>query len=97
MIHDEIEAVYKVERCRAWIQHKSLTKVALQFPDHLLPDSAIVTARLQARVGAGVRLYILGDTTDGQCCVDEIRDVLSVIRICSSPGLDSVADHQICY
>jgi len=72
MIHDEIEAVYKVERCRAWIQHKSLTKVALQFPDHLLPDSAIVTARLQARVGAGVRLYILGDTTDGQCCVDEI-------------------------
>ena len=22
--------------------------------------------------GAGVRLYILGDTTDGQCCVDEI-------------------------
>ena len=72
MIHDEIEERYKVERCRAWIQHKSLTKVALQFPDHLLPDSAQVTARLQARVGAGVRLYILGDTTYGQCCVDEI-------------------------
>ena len=68
----EIEAVYEVERCRAWIQQKSLAKVALQFPDHLLPDSALVTARLQARVGAGVRLYILGDTTYGQCCVDEI-------------------------
>ena len=48
---DEIEAVYELERCRAWIQHESLTKVALQFPDHLLPDSALVIARLQARVG----------------------------------------------
>ena len=68
----EIEAVYEVPRCEAWIQEKSLTKVALQFPDHLLPDSVVVTSVLQARVGEGVRLYILGDTTYGQCCVDEI-------------------------
>ena len=69
---EEIESVYEVARCRTWVQERALTKVALQFPDHLLVDSCLVTAKLQTRVGSNVRLYILGDTTYGQCCVDEI-------------------------
>ena len=77
----KIEAVYEVQRCQEWIQEKSLTKVALQFPDHLLPDSTQVTSRLQTRVGEGVRLYILGDTTYGQCCVMRFPRSTCLLRL----------------
>ncbi|NWI68535.1 DPH2 synthase, partial [Todus mexicanus] len=45
-------------------------QVALQFPDQLLADAAAVAARMEAETGA--EMYVLGDTTYGSCCVDEV-------------------------
>lgn len=44
--------------------------MCLQFPDELLSDSAKVALRLGENIGQ--KVYILGDTTCGSCCVDEI-------------------------
>lgn len=44
--------------------------MCLQFPDSLLPDSIEIALRLEKSVGQ--KVYILGDTTCGSCCVDEI-------------------------
>ncbi|KFO64556.1 Diphthamide biosynthesis protein 2, partial [Corvus brachyrhynchos] len=45
-------------------------QVALQFPDELLADAVEVAARMEAATGA--EMYVLGDTTYGSCCVDEV-------------------------
>lgn len=42
----------------------------MQFPDNLLADSVEVALRLEKDTGQ--KVYILGDTTCGSCCVDEI-------------------------
>ena len=61
---------YDVEKCGKWIDACNLNKVCLQFPDNLLPDSVEVALRLGNRVNK--KVYILGDTSCGSCCVDEI-------------------------
>ncbi|XP_039452188.1 2-(3-amino-3-carboxypropyl)histidine synthase subunit 2-like [Culex pipiens pallens] len=53
-----------------WIRTNDFTKVALQFPDVLLPFSAVVANELQSASTAGI--FILGDTSYGSCCVDEV-------------------------
>lgn len=45
-------------------------QVCLQFPDSLLLDSVEVALHLERNIGQ--KVYILGDTTCGSCCVDEI-------------------------
>lgn len=45
-------------------------QVCLQFPDSLLPDSIEVALYLEKSIGQ--KVYILGDTTCGSCCIDEI-------------------------
>lgn len=45
-------------------------QVCLQFPDSLLSDSVQVALKLEKLLGR--KVYILGDTTCGSCCVDEI-------------------------
>ncbi|KAI5104089.1 2-(3-amino-3-carboxypropyl)histidine synthase subunit 2 [Silurus meridionalis] len=45
-------------------------EVALQFPDELLVDCVAVSAALEKETNA--KTYILGDTTYGSCCVDEV-------------------------
>lgn len=42
----------------------------MQFPDTLLKDSAIIALELEKLLGH--KVYILGDTTCGSCCVDEV-------------------------
>ena len=72
---EEVASVYQLETCTAWVRERSLAKVSLQFPDALLGDAAAVTrqlASLCAESGSDVQLFILGDTTYGECCVDEI-------------------------
>ena len=72
---EEVAGVYQLDSCAAWIRERSLAKVSLQFPDALLGDAAAVTrqlASLCADSGRDVQLFILGDTTYGECCVDEI-------------------------
>ena len=71
---EDLAEVYELERCVDWIQSSGYSKVALQFPDYLLSQAPIVCASLRERLDrrAEVELYILGDTTYGECCVDEI-------------------------
>jgi len=65
-----INSVYEVSKCVKWIQDKGLKRVALQFPDSLLVDSPAVTQAIQ--VSLGQEVFILGDTSYGECCVDEV-------------------------
>uniref|UniRef100_A0A1Q3FCY7 2-(3-amino-3-carboxypropyl)histidine synthase subunit 2 n=1 Tax=Culex tarsalis TaxID=7177 RepID=A0A1Q3FCY7_CULTA len=56
-----------------WIRTNKFTKVALQFPDALLPFSALVANELQSEVtSAAGGVFIIGDTSYGSCCVDEV-------------------------
>ncbi|KAK7508182.1 hypothetical protein BaRGS_00000421 [Batillaria attramentaria] len=61
---------YETARCCGWIQDRNFQKVALQFPDELLVDAAAVQWEIQKMVTASV--FILGDTSYGSCCVDEV-------------------------
>ncbi|XP_032073126.1 2-(3-amino-3-carboxypropyl)histidine synthase subunit 2 [Thamnophis elegans] len=65
-----IEEFYELEKAAAFVSDNGFTKIALQFPDKLLPDSADVAARMEKATGA--KIYVLGDTSYGSCCVDEV-------------------------
>ncbi|XP_077500803.1 diphthamide biosynthesis 2 isoform X2 [Amblyomma americanum] len=67
----ELEFKYEVQRCIAWICENGYRKVALQFPDEMLADAVKVTLALE-RGGVEAQLFILGDTSYGSCCVDEV-------------------------
>ncbi|XP_067423979.1 2-(3-amino-3-carboxypropyl)histidine synthase subunit 2 isoform X5 [Emydura macquarii macquarii] len=62
--------VYELERAAAFVAGQGFRRVALQFPDELLADSAAVAAQMEAATGS--KMYILGDTSYGSCCVDEV-------------------------
>ncbi|XP_066590947.1 2-(3-amino-3-carboxypropyl)histidine synthase subunit 2 [Prorops nasuta] len=61
---------YDIKKCAEWIKTNNLERVCLQFPDNLLCDAAKVLLDLESLISK--KLYILGDTTCGSCCVDEI-------------------------
>jgi len=65
-----IEEVYEIDRCVTWIQKSQIQRVALQFPDSLLCDAPRVCNLIQQKLGREV--FILGDTSYGECCVDEV-------------------------
>jgi len=65
-----IQEVFEVDRCHHWVTQGGYTRVCLQFPDYLLHEAPGVANLLQKKLGQDV--YILGDTTYGACCVDEI-------------------------
>jgi len=65
-----ITSMYEVSRCVSWIQSNHLARVALQFPDYLLQDASSVCHAIQDQLGQEV--FILGDTSYGECCVDEV-------------------------
>ena len=69
---EELAEVYETDRSVQWIQSGGFSRVSLQFPDYLLHQAPAVTAVLKERLGDTVSLFILGDTTYGECCVDEI-------------------------
>ena len=47
-------------------------RVALQFPDAWLGDARLVCSLLRERVPPRTELIVLGDTSYGECCVDEV-------------------------
>lgn len=51
-------------------------KVCLQFPDDLIPFSIAILEELKKNTS--VQLCILGDTSYGSCCVDEVSAILHV-------------------
>ncbi|KFM75594.1 Diphthamide biosynthesis protein 2, partial [Stegodyphus mimosarum] len=65
-----LDDVYEIPRCIDWIKSNRFSKIALQFPDYLLEDATNVAIELETNTNK--EIDILGDTTYGSCCVDEI-------------------------
>lgn len=63
------EQFFVLETIEFLNEHKSC-KVALQFPDSLLQYSVRLVSLLRAKTNA--EFFILGDTSFGSCCVDEV-------------------------
>nr|XP_009790015.1 PREDICTED: diphthamide biosynthesis protein 2 isoform X2 [Nicotiana sylvestris] len=81
----DLESVYEIDLVAGFISGKGFRRVALQFPDELLKDSTRIVSALheklrlfnQLHTGSNgdakdVRLYVMADTTYGNCCVDEV-------------------------
>ncbi|OTA98096.1 hypothetical protein M426DRAFT_326252 [Hypoxylon sp. CI-4A] len=79
----ELYEVYEIVRTAAEIQQNGWMRIALQFPDAMLPDAPWVVGALSAELEKNQegqeesqkqqrRLYILADTSYSACCVDEI-------------------------
>lgn len=57
-----------IEQAIAWIEKCTPKHVALQFSDDLLCHAADIANRLKNLA----KIYVLGDTTFGSCCVDTV-------------------------
>lgn len=85
-----LDEYYDVPATVEWLLAQGSKKVALQFPDALLPDAPRVSRALEiaaiksarasgadmataAAVAAPFQCFILGDTSYGSCCVDEVE------------------------
>ncbi|XP_020227460.1 2-(3-amino-3-carboxypropyl)histidine synthase subunit 2 isoform X2 [Cajanus cajan] len=81
----DFESNYDIAASAQFIHTHNFTRVALQFPDHLLKDSTRVVTALRKRLqslkkcdatGSGhetdVGLFVMADTAYGSCCVDEV-------------------------
>lgn len=77
----DFDSIYDTARVAEFICLKGFRRVALQFPDELLKHSTKIVAALQKRIRAlgelnrdtkEVKLYVMADTTYGNCCVDEV-------------------------
>ncbi|XP_053678518.1 2-(3-amino-3-carboxypropyl)histidine synthase subunit 2 [Anopheles nili] len=60
------------DRCLRWIEKSHLKRIALQFPDNLLRYSVQMVTEVQTLLTEDVSIFVLGDTSYGSCCVDEI-------------------------
>ena len=75
-----IETYYEVERLSQEIKNLPNNKsgdsfscrVALQFPDELLEDAPEVSAAFSQTLGDSALVFVLGDTSFGACCCDEV-------------------------
>lgn len=88
---DILEEMYEMKKTCDFIKNNSFNKVALQFPDDLLVDSVQIASQIEKETGA--KLYILGDTSYGSCCVDEVaaehveaQCIIHYGRACLSPS-----------
>ena len=81
----DFESKYDIAATANFIHIHNFTRVALQFPDHLLKDSTKVVAALRKRLQSltqpsvtgnwnetNIGLFVMADTTYGSCCVDEV-------------------------
>ena len=67
----DVESYYEIEATAAKL--RQYKRIALQFPDDLLQDAGAVVKALQQRCEAqDLQLFVLGDTSYGACCVDEV-------------------------
>ncbi|KAF9109977.1 Diphthamide biosynthesis protein 2 [Mortierella sp. AM989] len=82
--------IYEIDRTVKVIKERGYKRIALQFPDELLPDSGLVAQLIRERTGSSV--FILADTSYGSCCVDEVAAqhisadaIIHYGRSCQSP------------
>jgi diphthamide biosynthesis protein 2 len=92
---DDLDSFYEIERTCRRILDGNYERIALQFPDELLADSATVASKLRNNTGKSV--FILADTSYGSCCVDEVAAehvnadfIVHYGRSCLSPYVKSV-------
>ncbi|CAG8707431.1 6029_t:CDS:2, partial [Racocetra persica] len=67
---EELEYIYEIERTVEIVLSGGYERIALQFPDELLADSAEITTVLHDRTRK--KIFVLADTSYGSCCVDEV-------------------------
>ncbi|XP_056290313.1 2-(3-amino-3-carboxypropyl)histidine synthase subunit 2 [Pseudoliparis swirei] len=67
---EKLEEFYQIKKTCDFISEHEFKKVALQFPDELLVDSVAVAVEIESNSNA--KPFILGDTSYGSCCVDEV-------------------------
>ncbi|XP_073344494.1 2-(3-amino-3-carboxypropyl)histidine synthase subunit 2 [Pagrus major] len=67
---EKLEELYQIKKTCEFISERQFQKVALQFPDELLVDSVAVAVEIERNSNA--KPFILGDTSYGSCCVDEV-------------------------
>ncbi|KAM9417189.1 2-(3-amino-3-carboxypropyl)histidine synthase subunit 2-like [Salvelinus alpinus] len=82
---------YQIKATCHFINDHQFKKVALQFPDEVLVDSIAIAAEIEK--GTKAKLFILGDTSYGSCCVDEVAAehvgadcIVHYGRACLSPS-----------
>jgi diphthamide synthase subunit DPH2 len=70
---------YTVSSTAAQLIARGARRIALQFPDSLLSDSFLVCAALEQALrlsspadANNLLVFVLGDTTYGECCADEV-------------------------
>ncbi|KAL9979820.1 hypothetical protein ACROYT_G017537 [Oculina patagonica] len=66
----DINDFYEISRCVDVIKSRGFHKIALQFPDSLLVDSAAVASLIEKNTEK--KVFVLADTSYGSCCVDEV-------------------------
>lgn len=72
-IWESLNDYFEIPRVVEWIKINKFDRVALQLPDHLLKFSVRIVKVLEETVGdAALKLFVLGDTSYGSCCVDEV-------------------------
>ncbi|VVC36158.1 Hypothetical protein CINCED_3A000166 [Cinara cedri] len=59
----------EIINCSEWIKCRKFEKVCIQLPDYMLDQSVLISSEFERLLG--YRVYILGDTSYGSCCVDE--------------------------
>ncbi|RVE58982.1 hypothetical protein OJAV_G00199720 [Oryzias javanicus] len=67
---EKLEDLFMIKKCCEFITDHHFQRVALQFPDELLRDSVAVAEEIEKNCNA--KTFILGDTSYGSCCVDEV-------------------------
>ncbi|DAZ98135.1 TPA: hypothetical protein N0F65_003121 [Lagenidium giganteum] len=70
----DVAVYYDVDRTVQQIRTHGFRNIALQFPDSLLPDASRVQELLKIGLEGHAldRIFVLGDTSYGSCCVDEV-------------------------
>jgi diphthamide biosynthesis protein 2 len=91
---------YELDRTAEFIAGGGFARVALQFPDSLLPDAPEVLWSIEARLRKSEHkcmLFVSGDSSYASCCVDEISaqhlEAAAIVhygRACLSPTAASI-------
>eukprot|EP00953_Heterococcus_sp_UTEX-ZZ885_P017891 10010-Heterococcus_DN1.PRE.4 len=91
---------YELDRTADFIASCGFARVALQFPDSLLPDAPEVLWSIEARLRKAEHkcmLFVSGDSSYASCCVDEISaqhlEAAAIVhygRACLSPTAASI-------
>jgi len=72
-IWDDFHDYFEIEKVAEWIRTNAYQRVALQLPDHLLKFAVKIVRVVEEKVGSDqLRIFVLGDTSYGSCCVDEV-------------------------